>query len=390
MLWWFSKSDNQNLDATTTTTEFQPGQAHRNYTTTTTTTTTTTKPSPSNSIDTVVNDEENVQLVVDDMTNEIHQVEMEQLDQVGQDVLDSTTTKISNKLRIGIGKLFGSTLSSEEVEDVAVQVQTQLNTEAKSTLRGKADVLTQNAISNLETMVSTEEENGYDAIEIEEDVYDDERQAVNAMKVGIHVEATHVQQSLSARATEIEKAILEERLSAKLGKRVKLVIEEDEVRPMEGDDELFHGLHALAPPTTTPSTTSTKPKGATVTTTTTTQSSSSVYGKNSTSATHPVSTTTSTYNKNGKNSTSATHFANPIRTGNTTTNTTTSVKPNSDGTSARVNTGTQSATTSTINTTTTTTMTTTNSKGKTNKKSSDVKSNQNKQGSKTKNNPSKF
>jgi hypothetical protein len=389
MLWWFSKSDNQNLDATTTTTEFQPGQAHRNYTTTTTTTTTTTKPSPSNSIDTVVNDEENVQLVVDDMTNEIHQVEKEQLDQVGQDVLDATTTKISNKLRIGIGKLFGSTLSSEEVEDVAVQVQTQLNTEAKSTLRGKADLLTQNAITNLETMVSTEEENGYDAIEIEEDVYDDERQAVNAIKVGINVEATHVQQSLSARATEIEKAILEERLSAKLGKRVKLVIEEDEVRPMEGDDELFHGLHALAPPPTTPSTTSTKPKGATGTTTTT-QSSSSVYGKNSTSATHPVSTTTSTYNKNGKNSTSATHFENPIRTGNTTTNSTTSVKPNSDGTSARVNTGTQSATTSTINTTTTTMMTTTNSKDKKNKKSSDVKSNQNKQGSKTKKNPSKF
>jgi hypothetical protein len=256
-------------------------------------------------------------------------------------------------------------------------------------------------------MVSTEEENGYDAIEIEEDVYDDERQAVNAIKVGITAEATHVQQSLSARATEIEKAILEERLSAKLGKRVKLVIEEDEVRPMEGDDELFHGLHALAPPTT-PSSTSTKPKGATDTTT---PSSSSVYGKSSTSATHPVSTTTSTYNKNGKNSTSATHpvstttstykkngwnastipptLANPIRTGNTTTNTTTSVKPNSDGTSARgVNTGTQSATTSTINTTTT--MTTTSSKDKKNKKSSDVKSKQNKQGSKTKNNPSKF
>lgn len=186
---------------------------------------------------------------MDEARDDIKEAEEAQLQEEGK-MLDTATSGMANMVRIGIGRLFGSTLTNDEVEQVANQVEGQLKIEANKMLRTRADTITNREIDNLEGMVEEEEESGLLTDEIGADVSEQGFGAAIAVKDDIDAAAISIKDSLKARATEIEKAILEERLSAKLGKRVKLVIMDDELK-VEGDDALFLGLNTLAPPATT-------------------------------------------------------------------------------------------------------------------------------------------
>ena len=189
---------------------------------------------------------ENIQIVVEEATEEIQDAEISLL-AVESKEIETMTTKVVNHLRIGIGKLFGNSLSSDELEAVATQVQLQLNNEAQTKLRSKADFITKNAIATLGEKVSDEEGNDIPELKIEEDVLSDQKKAVRDIKFGIDAEFNSVQKALPSRAIEIEKAILEERLSTKLGKRVKLVIDEDNeiIRNLLLSDHLVEEIEKL-------------------------------------------------------------------------------------------------------------------------------------------------
>lgn len=244
--------------------------------------------------------EENLQEAMDEVTEDIKEAEEAQIQEKEQ-MIEKSSSGIANILRIGMGKLFGSTLTNAEVDQVAGLVEGQLVTEATEMLRHQADDITNREIDNLEGMVNDEEEAGVGTNEIEEDVYEQEPGAVGAIKVDIDAAAISVNDKLKARATEIEKAILEERLSAKLGKRVKLVIVDDEIAGVEGSDELFHGLNTLAPPGSAAAATPTRAKTPLAT------SSAQAYGTNSPHSTSaaaapPITTTYGTAPKSSYNS----------------------------------------------------------------------------------------
>ena len=204
----------------------------------------------------IVMEDENIQIALEEATEEMQDAEISQL-AVESKEIDAMTRKVTNHLRIGIGKLFGNSLSNEEVEAVAAQVQTQLNNEAQTKLRSKADFITKNAIATLDEKVSYEEENDMPGSNIEQGVVTNKKKAVQDIKYGIDAEFNAVRKVLPSRAVEIEKAILEERLSTKLGKRVKLVIDEDnEIAPAGSDDELFNGLNSFNTKMTTVSSSS--------------------------------------------------------------------------------------------------------------------------------------
>ena len=222
--------------------EFQAGQATMTYTTT---------KSPDKNL---VSEDESIEVVLEEAAEEIIDAETAHL-AVETTEIDTTTTKITNNIRIGIGKFFGTTLSNDEMEAVATQVQTQLKNEAQTKLRSKADFITKNAIATIGEKVSNEEDINMDESAIEKGVFNDQQKAVHNIKFEMDSELNAVQIALPSRAIEIEKAILEERLSLKLGKRVKLVIDEDnEISTSGNDDELFNGLNAFT--TKTPKTTS--------------------------------------------------------------------------------------------------------------------------------------
>jgi len=187
--------------------------------------------------------EEELQEAIEVASSDIHRAEEKELS-IEQDKLKTEATGITNFLRVRMGSLFGSTLSADEVNEVANQVEQLLTSEASATLRSEADAIAEQEIEDVESMVDAEEEAGYDADDIEGDVLEQEAFAVGDVRSGIDMAAKDVKDSLKARAAEIEKEILEERLSAKLGKRVKLVIMDNEV---QGVDDLLTGLNNLAP-----------------------------------------------------------------------------------------------------------------------------------------------
>jgi hypothetical protein len=222
--------------------DLQPGQATMIYKAVETSKSSSSTAYPEN----IVLEDENIQIVLEEATEQIQDAENAQL-AVESKEIDSTTTKITNNLRIGIGKLFGSALSNDEMEEVATQVQVQLKDEAQIKLRGRADSITKIAIAAIEKTVSDEEDSEMDESTIEENVLKHQKKALREVKDKIDAELSVVQEQLPTRAIEIEKAILEERLSTKLGKRVKLVIDEDnEISNTSNDDALFSGLSSFS------------------------------------------------------------------------------------------------------------------------------------------------
>jgi hypothetical protein len=145
-------------------------------------------------------------------------------------------------LRIGMGKMLGSNVSDEELEEIAKEVQDKLTESVNSELQEDAQGFLRDEVNKIENNVDNEQGEGRDYTTIENDVFDQEQDAVINVRDEISDAAVDMKTGLRGRAAEIEKQILEERLSLKLGKKVKLVIVDDEI---EGVNDLFNGLPSL-------------------------------------------------------------------------------------------------------------------------------------------------
>jgi hypothetical protein len=141
-----------------------------------------------------------------------------------------------------MGKMLGSNVSDEELEEIAKEVQDKLTETVTSELKEDAQEFLQDEVNKIDSNVDNEEAGGKDYATIENDVMDQEQDAVMHVREEISNAAVDLKTGLRGRAAEIEKQILEERLSLKLGKKVKLVIVDDEI---EGVNDLFNGLPSL-------------------------------------------------------------------------------------------------------------------------------------------------
>jgi hypothetical protein len=141
-----------------------------------------------------------------------------------------------------MGKMLGSNVSDEELEDIAKEVQDKLTETVNSELQEDAQGFLRDEVNKIENNVDNEQGEGRDYTTIENDVFDQEQDAVINVRDEISDAAVDMKTGLRGRAAEIEKQILEERLSLKLGKKVKLVIVDDEI---EGVNDLFNGLPSL-------------------------------------------------------------------------------------------------------------------------------------------------
>jgi hypothetical protein len=148
----------------------------------------------------------------------------------------------SQSLRIGMGKMLGSNMSDEEVEEIAEEVETKLTESVTTELREDAQEFAEEEVNRIDSTVDTEEEAGQDYNTIGNDVMAQEQDAALHVREEISDAAGDMKAGLRGRAAEIEKEILEERLSLRFGKKVKIVIVDDEI---QGVDDLFNGLSSF-------------------------------------------------------------------------------------------------------------------------------------------------
>lgn len=146
--------------------------------------------------------------------------------------------------RIGLKKIFGTAtdVTEEDINEMVDEVEKRLTDDVNKELQSKADSLVEKEKDELTTTVERDEENGYFVESIEEDVHHKEAQAIHNVKTEIDETTAQIRKAMLEKTQELEKQILEERLSKRLGKKVKLVIIEDEIT---GVDELLDDLTAL-------------------------------------------------------------------------------------------------------------------------------------------------
>lgn len=202
-----------------------------------------------NAVDEDVNaaiaDEERVEQVKEEAADDIKLAETSELEKE-ESKLDKDTKDLGNSIRFGLGSLFGKSLTQDEMEQVAEGVEEKLISDNHSMLRGKADTIATREIDSINSVALEDEEDGLEYTDIRDDVYEHELGAADTVREDIDTEANRIRDSMSLRAAEVEKEILEERLSAKLGKKVKLVIVDNDIKGAEVDG-LLQGLDNLVP-----------------------------------------------------------------------------------------------------------------------------------------------
>ena len=176
--------------------------------------------------------DQELQEAVDEAVDDIKEVETEELRKEDV-VLEEKASELGNSMRLRLGSLFGKSLTIDEMNAVATEVENELTTEVEKELRDRADQIAEKDITNIEDLVDAEEEAGVDPDEIEEDMYSQESFALKELRSDIDQAADHLKERMKVRAAEIEKEILELRLSSKLGRKIKLVIVDDEVQGWE-------------------------------------------------------------------------------------------------------------------------------------------------------------
>lgn len=205
--------------------------------------------------------DQELQEAVEEVEDDIKEAEAQEL-RKEDTVLEAKASELGNSLRLRLGGLFSKTLTFDEMNAVATEVEHELTTEVENELRDKADEIAERDIGNIEDLIDAEEEAGVDPDEIEEDMYNQESFALKELRTDIDQAADHLKENMKVRAAEIEKEILELRLSAKLGRKIKLVIVDDEVQGLEdprtsgyASQPQTQGHFAQSPPQTTVSST---------------------------------------------------------------------------------------------------------------------------------------
>lgn len=155
-------------------------------------------------------------------------------------MLESTVTAAGGMIRSGIDKLLGGNLDDEEIEEIVSEVEERLRIGFDEDLEAKADQITQNYEDEIENAVDNAERERVSYDTIEKDIWDREDVAVKATRGEIDSAAELLHTNLRGRASQIEKEILEKRLSARFGRPVTIVIGDD--LELESLDNLFAGL----------------------------------------------------------------------------------------------------------------------------------------------------
>lgn len=149
-------------------------------------------------------------------------------------MLGTALGSAGNLIRLGIGKLMGDSMDTNEMEAVASAVEERLKTSVKEELTTQAEEIRRQEVTGLNELAETESREGLDESEIDEDIRTREYDALSHVREGIDQAANNIRGNLRGRAAEIEKTVLEQYLSEKLGQQIRLQVVGDEVKRAEG------------------------------------------------------------------------------------------------------------------------------------------------------------
>jgi len=205
----------------------------------------TTKYNNKNSVGNNNDDDQDGEEITAELTNahdEIEKAEVEELEKE-KSVLDGAIQTAGDFVQIGLTKLLGDTdTTEEEIKEMVKEVENKLTEEVNEELESTAEKLIKQAEARVDDTVANDEDNGYGMETIRDDMVQTEERVIYNAKSQLDETADRMRKQMLKKAQELEKEILEKRLSERLGKQVKLIILDDEVQDV---DHLLDGLTTL-------------------------------------------------------------------------------------------------------------------------------------------------
>ena len=176
-----------------------------------------------------------------------HDLKQVELDEVAKEEakVQSTVSKIGSGLRIGLGRLFGNKASTKEIEELAQAVETEVVAEMDRDIEAESTTALNKELEQLETEREEATSEGTSDHEIAEEFNFKRTEAIDEMRHSIQEIEERVEKSIEARTSMAEKKVLEEKLSKKLGKTVKLTFADDEEDQFGGLNEAIEELPSL-------------------------------------------------------------------------------------------------------------------------------------------------
>lgn len=185
---------------------------------------------------------------VDHLEEEVYRVE-DEIEQAEKDEFEHDQAQIATAMTTATNR-FSSVLSHAmkdhagviDLQSVTSEVKNKLEEEASSQFQQRATDILDEEMERFEAGVEQDRKEGYGLNFIKSDMVQSKQAVVSSMRQEMHDAAADVSSNVLSRAQQIELQILEDRLSQKLGKTVKLHFVEDDI---QGIDDLFTGLPNL-------------------------------------------------------------------------------------------------------------------------------------------------
>jgi hypothetical protein len=156
----------------------------------------------------------------------------------------SALGKLGSGLRIGLGKLFGDKATDQEIEDIAVAVEAEVTSEVNQEIEVASEQILEDEVDKVRDRVQRLRDDGESDGAIAQGVAAQEDEDVSELRHSVDEIEGRVEKSIKTRESMAEKKILEDKLSKKLGKKVKLTFVEQEER-FDGMDEVMKELPSL-------------------------------------------------------------------------------------------------------------------------------------------------
>lgn len=176
--------------------------------------------------------EEDMSEWVDVTIEDLRKAEKDEL-QKEKNILSSALSAMQSGIRSGLAAMLGKSSDDQEVKDIAQEVETRLSDAVNEELDEKGDDIEKTIEEEIEMKVDLEVDDGVDMREIEQDVQIHEAENTQEVRSEIDQAADEIAQNLQLKAAMLEKDIMEKRLSAKLGRPIKLKIVEDRLEGVE-------------------------------------------------------------------------------------------------------------------------------------------------------------
>jgi hypothetical protein len=175
------------------------------------------------------NGETNLEETLEMAKEDVEDAAEDQVEQNEKGLFSKALLSMESSIKKSVSKLLGADASGAEVNELTQEVEGALMNNATLELEKRAGEIADNEVNGITSLVDMGEDMGETEKEMEQEVANTEPDALISVRDQVDNAAVDIRQHLRERAANLEKSIMEKRLSERLGRPIKLQIVDGDV-----------------------------------------------------------------------------------------------------------------------------------------------------------------